>query len=304
MKQKNGFTLIELLAIIVILAIIAVITVPIILDIIDNTKRGAATDSAYGYKDAINKYYVTELLKPENQNLNLSGKYDVYTGGVLNGSGISNKEIPVSGDKPSAGELHYTNNTLQGGCLVIGDYQVIFDGDGVSSTIKGDCSDYNFGSSANQITMAEMCPGCKFIYNTTEIYQIGREMPPSSQTTENYEEILSSHTYFLGLIEDPSDPNVLERAFVCGIIGTTPFCLEGYDSSKWSDEANLKILTNLLSCNVSSSDRYAANYSTNWMSSNCSLSGLMYHADSVGYVDIGNNDGNCIVDDDGHASCS
>ena len=58
MKNKKGFTLIELLAIIVILAIIAVITVPIILNIIENSKKGAATDSAYGYKDAIEKFYV------------------------------------------------------------------------------------------------------------------------------------------------------------------------------------------------------------------------------------------------------
>jgi type IV pilus assembly protein PilA len=58
MKDKKGFTLIELLAIIVILAIIAVITVPIILNIIDNSKKGAAIDSALGYKDAIQKYYL------------------------------------------------------------------------------------------------------------------------------------------------------------------------------------------------------------------------------------------------------
>ena len=61
MKKKKGFTLIELLAIIVILAIIAVITVPIILNIIDNSRKGAAQDSAYGYKDAINKFYVSKL---------------------------------------------------------------------------------------------------------------------------------------------------------------------------------------------------------------------------------------------------
>ena len=56
--NKKGFTLIELLAIIVILAIIAVITVPIILNIIENSKNGAAQDSAYGFKDAVEKYYV------------------------------------------------------------------------------------------------------------------------------------------------------------------------------------------------------------------------------------------------------
>ena len=62
MKRRNGFTLIELLAIIVILAIIAVITVPLILGIIDNAKEKAVTDSAYGYKDAVNKMYTTKLL--------------------------------------------------------------------------------------------------------------------------------------------------------------------------------------------------------------------------------------------------
>ena len=51
MKNKNkGFTLIELLAIIVILAIIAVITVPILLNVIENSRKGASIDSAYGYK--------------------------------------------------------------------------------------------------------------------------------------------------------------------------------------------------------------------------------------------------------------
>ena len=53
MKNKKGFTLIELLAVIVILAIIALIATPIILNMIENAKKGAAKDSAYGYIEAI-----------------------------------------------------------------------------------------------------------------------------------------------------------------------------------------------------------------------------------------------------------
>ncbi len=53
MKKKNGFTLIELLAIIVILAIIAVITVPIILNIIETARKGAAKNSVTGYGKAV-----------------------------------------------------------------------------------------------------------------------------------------------------------------------------------------------------------------------------------------------------------
>ena len=67
--KRNAFTLIELLAIIVILAIIAVITVPIILNIIENSRKVAAADSALGYKDAVNKYYVQRL--SENNQLKL-----------------------------------------------------------------------------------------------------------------------------------------------------------------------------------------------------------------------------------------
>ena len=78
MKKQKGFTLIELLAIIVILAIIAVITVPIILNVIDNAKRGTAKDSAYGYKDAINKYYVSGML--EDESIKLNGDYNVVDG--------------------------------------------------------------------------------------------------------------------------------------------------------------------------------------------------------------------------------
>ena len=55
--NKKGFTLIELLAIIVILAIIAVITVPIILNIIENARKGAAKNSVIGYGKAVELAY-------------------------------------------------------------------------------------------------------------------------------------------------------------------------------------------------------------------------------------------------------
>ena len=145
--QRKAFTLIELLAIIVILAIIAVITVPVILNIIENSKMGAAKDSAYGYKDAINKYYVSEL--SNNKKLMLNGTYEVKANGVLNGNfGVTenaeDRIIPIDGEKPSSGELHYTNNVLTEGWLVIGDYRVIFNQGGTVTTIK------NSGSSLNQ----------------------------------------------------------------------------------------------------------------------------------------------------------
>ena len=295
MKKKNGFTLIELLAIIVILAIIAVITVPIILNIIENSRKGAATDSAYGYKDAVNKYYVTELSKPENQNLILSGEYTVSTGGVLYGNGISNKEIPVSGDKPSAGELHYTNNTLQGGCLVIGDYQVIFDGGSVSSTTKGDCSDYDFSSSGSgeqggsnvvvdPYSMAAMCPGCVFARNASE-QSINQTL--SVVTSNDYTDFSSSYVGYI--VEN----NIVKRAFVCGMESNVHFCLEGYDSSKYSN--NIDILNHFISgCNADSSNSPAS----------CGGSYVYVEAKNDGYLHFETNCDDSYISDSGAAYCT
>ena len=150
-KKKNAFTLIELLAIIVILAIIAVITVPIILNIIENSRKGAATDSAYGYKDSVNKTYIAEL---QNHNkLKLEGTYTVNSDGSLipadentdfNEDDYDSLDVQVSGTIPSSGELTYENNVLKSGYLVIGDYRVTFNSDGTVTTVK------NTGSSSNE----------------------------------------------------------------------------------------------------------------------------------------------------------
>ena len=131
MKKNKGFTLIELLAIIVILAIIAVITVPIILNVIDNAKRGTAKDSAYGYKDAISKYYVSGML--EDESIKLSGDYNVVDGK------LGEYDIPFSGTKPTSGYLIFENNALTSGCLTIDEYKVTFDKGEVTNVEVGEC---------------------------------------------------------------------------------------------------------------------------------------------------------------------
>ena len=131
MKKQKGFTLIELLAIIVILAIIAVITVPIILNVIDNAKRGTAKDSAYGYKDAISKYYVSGML--EDESIKLSGDYNVVDGK------LGEYDIPFSGTKPTSGYLTFENNALTSGCLTIDEYKVTFDKGEVTNVEVGEC---------------------------------------------------------------------------------------------------------------------------------------------------------------------
>ncbi len=139
-KKKKGFTLIELLAIIVILAIIAVITVPIILNIIENSKRGAVIDSAYGYKDSINKYYVTELAK--NSNFSLDGEYNVGNDGSITSTEDETKNFPISfsGIKPSGGNVTIEDSVVTGACLVIDDYKVELKDGKFTTNGKGDCN--------------------------------------------------------------------------------------------------------------------------------------------------------------------
>lgn len=99
MKNKNGFTLIELLAVIVILAVIAVIATPIILGIIDDSKKESFKDSAYGIIDAAKMVYMNESLNGATEKISYT-----YTNGVET-STLSGSVLNYSGAKPTSGEV-------------------------------------------------------------------------------------------------------------------------------------------------------------------------------------------------------
>ena len=123
----KAFTLIELLAIIVILAIIAVITVPIILNVIENAKKGSVIDSAYGYKDSIQKYYMSESVNNSGVELP-TGTYD-----------ISNlpSNFDVSGEHPSEGWVKLEKGRVIAYSLKFGDYVVTMNENSEPTAEKG-----------------------------------------------------------------------------------------------------------------------------------------------------------------------
>ena len=92
MKNKKGFTLIELLAVIIILAVIALIATPIVLNVIDNARKSANKDSAYGLLDSAKLYYMESLL---DESKSLSGNLI--------------DKINVSGRKPDSGTVYINN---------------------------------------------------------------------------------------------------------------------------------------------------------------------------------------------------
>ena len=125
--MKKGFTLIELLAVIVILAIIALITVPVVINIMNNTKKGAAEDSTYGIIESLKLYWMNA-----QQGFEESGSSITITCGksscvyVHNGAPevISFEAFysMVSGTIPSEGIYEFSNGKVTVSNVKYGDY--------------------------------------------------------------------------------------------------------------------------------------------------------------------------------------
>ena len=112
MDKKKGFTLVELLAVIVILALIALIATPIILNVINDAKKQAAKDSAYGYMDAVEKYIVSSELEDKSIK---DGTYRVEE---------LNKKISVKGSTPDNGNIEIKNSSVKSYDIGIDGYVV------------------------------------------------------------------------------------------------------------------------------------------------------------------------------------
>ena len=136
--KKKGFTLIELLAVIVVLAIIALIATPIVLNLINNAKEGAAKSSATAYVKAVENGVVQELVK--NSNGKYTGKFKVDSTGLKLVSDADNNvkiTVDVSGKLPK--ENSYVvldeNGTVTNAYFIIDSYNVQYS-DGVANIVK------------------------------------------------------------------------------------------------------------------------------------------------------------------------
>ena len=124
--MKKGFTLIELLAVIVILAIIAVIATPIVLGIINDSKRSATVRSAEFYLDAA----VSSIMK---ENMDTSGSFNpstcmINTEGNISCDGVDTLiVVEIDGQKPVSGEFMLENGRVQDATLIFDNGTVSMD---------------------------------------------------------------------------------------------------------------------------------------------------------------------------------
>ena len=110
--NKKGFTLIELLAVIVILAIIALIATPTILGVIEKAKKGAASSSALGYIDAVEKQIMISEVDSSTNKI----QDGIYSVNDLN--------VSLKGNKPSNGNIEVKNGEVVRYNLEIDGYYV------------------------------------------------------------------------------------------------------------------------------------------------------------------------------------
>ncbi len=162
--MKKGFTLVELLAVIVILAIIALIAVPIIMNVVESSRKGAATSSAYGYIDGVKIMYAKEMLS--GSDFTLDGKFNVDAEGKLEGH-----DVEVEGTKAKGGYLTYSDGKITEGCLTVGDYKVTIENDSITETIKGVCDSVSKAKSFAEDSWETIIANVKA--GTTDAYNVG-----------------------------------------------------------------------------------------------------------------------------------
>ena len=119
MRKRKGFTLIELLAVIVVLAVIALIGTPIVLNLINTAKKGAAEQSAIIYLKEIENYMILNQMNPEKYPLKLeAGKSYQLTEEVYSDIAINtNNLIPVVYAEEK--EKNFENNMYVGNYIYI-----------------------------------------------------------------------------------------------------------------------------------------------------------------------------------------
>ena len=125
MKEK-GFTLIELLAVIVVLAIIALIATPMVLNTIDEARKGAAKSSALSYVKAIETKVASSLIN----NVKYEDKEDYVYDEI---------KVDIKGTKPTSGMYSLKEGIVTSGVFCINGYEINYSDE--KTEVQGKCAE-------------------------------------------------------------------------------------------------------------------------------------------------------------------
>ena len=106
--MRRGFTLIELLAVIVILAIIALIAVPIVIHIIDDSKKSSEKESIKLYLDTVEKM----VAKKQLNNTSFNPKTCTIGNKKITCDSEVEVDIEMKGETPNSGTIFFSNGKL------------------------------------------------------------------------------------------------------------------------------------------------------------------------------------------------
>ena len=148
--MKRGFTLIELLAVIVILAIIALIAIPIVIHIIDDSKKSSEEQNLKLYIDSVEKAIARKQLEdssfnPRECKIQQNGDLECFN--ETNSLGIV--EVDMKGTLATYGIIYIDNNKFSYLNIILGEKKyylpgnLIDDLDGDGKISIGDKYSYN-----------------------------------------------------------------------------------------------------------------------------------------------------------------
>ena len=283
--KKKGFTLIELLAVIVILAIIALIATPIVMNTIENAKKGAAERSAENYLSAVE----TEVAKQRIDGVVLEGEYTIQEDGNLCPAGETCTDeteikIDMSGNKPSSGIINIENGKV---------VDKLSAGESKKTTMTVDEYTVSYNSETKQLVASKEESGAN---TTTTVYRwsdeeisIGDTIVPANYTTDS--STLGKGFYLKHVLD--KDNKVIE-SWVCANEkcvrgGSSEFY--GYASNPDDYTGNALIIKGLFDggfCNTEAGGVWDSN-------SSCYMDSFQLVAISNGTVYSGNGDSMCTV---------
>ena len=245
--KKNGFTLIELAAVIMILGIIMLIAVPIVLNTIENSKKGAAERSAENYLDTVETTVAWEKTAREIQD----GEYTIQEDGSLcldnDCTGENKIVITMSGNKPSSGTIIIENGTVVD---KLSTYPT------KKTAMKVNEYTVSYNAEKNGYVAEKIVDTTTVIYRwSTEKIAIGGTINPDDYTADAA--TLEKRAYLKHVLD--KDNKVIE-SYACGIFNDTEYCVRGGNKEYYGSQldtgeytGNLSILKSLETQGVSCS---------------------------------------------------